>query len=312
MREHMTLMTKGRARSFIGTVALLLTTTFVPTGTADAVSAAAKPVGAANVQDVCGPAKPGYARCFAVVRTDIHGGTGVRGKAAAATVGHAIALPDGYGPADLHAAYHLPMTGGVGQTVAIVDAGDDANAEADLALYRGTYGLPPCSTANGCFHKVNQRGFANPLPTNQHWGIEIALDLEMVSAACPDCRILLVEADTAWGADLAASVDTADADPDTGPAVYDTVDGVSGWIVVGGTSAAAPFVAGVVALAGHPGEFGDASRLYSAPAGAGLIDVTGGSNASSLQDCGGDYQCTAGSGYDGPTGNGTPNGLAAF
>src|SRR5207244_1285314 len=70
----------------------------------------------------------------------------------------ATAGPTGYNPADLIAAYKLPTTGGVGQTVAIVDAFDDPNAESDLAVYRSTFGLPPCTTANGCFRKVNQTG----------------------------------------------------------------------------------------------------------------------------------------------------------
>jgi hypothetical protein len=104
----------------------------------------------------------------------------------------------------------------------------------------------------------------------------------------------------------------ADADPNTGVAVYDTTgdSGISGWLVAGGTSASAPFIAGVIALAGHPGLFPDASRLY-ARAGD-LNDVVGGSNSSGRADCGGDYQCTAVAGYDGPTGNGTPHGLSAF
>jgi hypothetical protein len=99
----------------------------------------------------------------------------------------------------------------------------------------------------------------------------------------------------------------ADADPNTGPAVYETFD-APGWLVVGGTSASSPFVAGVIALAGNPGRYPDASYFYTHP--AGLNDVTTGNNA--VNDCGGDYQCTAAAGYDGPTGNGTPNGLAAF
>jgi hypothetical protein len=101
---------------------------------------------------------------------------------------------------------------------------------------------------------------------------------------------------------------SAVADPDTGPAVYDSHDGY-GWTVVGGTSASSPFVAGVIALAGHPDRFPDASYLY-AHSGE-LNDVVGGSNVFN-NDCGGDYQCVAAPGYDGPTGLGTPEGTAAF
>lgn len=121
----------------------------------------------------------------------------------------ADALPAGYGPADLRAAYDLPDTGGTGQTVAVVDAGDDATAEADLAVYRTTYGLPACTTANGCFSKVNQEGAAGPLPEDMGWEGETALDLAMVSAACPQCHILLVESDDTEFADFAAAENTA-------------------------------------------------------------------------------------------------------
>src|SRR5206468_2345006 len=133
-----------------------------------------------------GPAKKGELSCFALVRTDIAGGTGVRAP---------DATPSGYGPPDLQAAYALPSaTAGSGQTVAIVDAFDDPEVAADLAVYRAQYGLPECTTANGCFSKVNQDGQAGPLPAaNANWAGEIALDVQMVSATCPNCRILLVE-----------------------------------------------------------------------------------------------------------------------
>src|SRR5262249_22142612 len=125
----------------------------------------------------------------------------------------AAATPRGYGPADLQSAYRLPsQTGGAGKTVAIVDAYDYPSAEADLAVYRKTYGLPPCTTANGCFRKLDQRGgtkFPKPAPKNDDWTGEIALDIDMVSAVCPNCNILLVEADQPNGDDLGTAVDTA-------------------------------------------------------------------------------------------------------
>ncbi|ACU74966.1 peptidase S8 and S53 subtilisin kexin sedolisin [Catenulispora acidiphila DSM 44928] len=383
-----------------------------------------------NVKNVCGAAKPGFDRCYAEIRTDVHEPAhisrvaGTAGKAAAAAT-----APAGFGPADLHAAYNLPTTGGANQTVAIVDAGDDPTAEADLAVYRSTYGLPACTTANGCFTKVNQRGTASPLPSDIGWGVEEALDLDMVSAACPQCKILLVEGDDADSDDLGASVDTAvrlgatevsnsyggtessatpgdaahythpgtaivassgdsgygipsepavfasvvsvggtsltkdsssrgwsesawssdggaagsgcsawvdkpawqtdancpgrmvsdvsaDADPNTGPAIYVTdtpdLEGLpSGWNIVGGTSASSPFIAGVIALAGNPGKYNNASAFYAPAAKAGLNDPVGGSTGLWV-DCGGDYQCTGVAGYDGPTGMGSPNGLSAF
>jgi subtilase family serine protease len=94
--------------------------------------------------------------------------------------------------------------------VAIVDAYDDPNAEADLATYRSTFGLPACTKANGCFRQVNQNGAASPLPAGDTgWSEEISLDLDMVSAICPNCHILLVEASSPTLGNLAKSVDTA-------------------------------------------------------------------------------------------------------
>ena len=88
--------------------------------------------------------KAGWATCFVIERTDVKAHKGL--FAAAATA------PAGYGPSDLQSAYNLPSaTAGSGQTVAIVDAYDDPNAEADLQVYRAQYGLPACTTANGCF-----------------------------------------------------------------------------------------------------------------------------------------------------------------
>ncbi|HEU5270840.1 MAG TPA: S53 family peptidase [Jatrophihabitans sp.] len=119
--------------------------------------------------------------------------------------------PSGYGPASLQSAYALPSsTAGSGQTVAIVDAYDDPNAESDLTTYRSQYGLPACTTANGCFRKVNQSGATSPLPAaNTSWAGEISLDVDMVSAVCPNCHILLVEANSAYLSDLGTAVNTA-------------------------------------------------------------------------------------------------------
>jgi subtilase family serine protease len=358
----------------------------------------------------CATTAPGRMGCLSEIRT------GERPLAA-------DGVPTGYGPADLRAAYKLPAGGGKGQTIAIVDAMDDPDAEADLATYRKTYGLPSCTTANGCFHKVDQAGGHDYPATDPGWAIEISLDLDMVSAACPNCGITLVEGTSPSTDDLGAAEDTAarlgavatsnsyttpefdgmdqvaahwdhpgtvtvvssgdagfttagfpavlpnviavggttltraagtrgftekawsgsgsgcsayiakpawqtdphchlrtmadlsaDADPATGVAVYDTVpyEGRSGWWVVGGTSAASPFVAGVIGLAGN-GRTLTPSYVYRNH--GHLNDVIGGSNVSPNSpygDCGGDYLCTAVKGYDAPTGWGTPNGTGAL
>lgn len=116
----------------------------------------------------------------------------------------------GYSPADLRSAYNLPSEGGGGLTIAITVAYDYPNAEADLATYRETYGLPPCTSENGCFEKVNQEGEAGNYPEpGNGWAAEAALDLDMTSAICPECKLLLVEANNSSSENLPLAVDTA-------------------------------------------------------------------------------------------------------
>jgi subtilase family serine protease len=118
--------------------------------------------------------------------------------------------PVGYGPAQIQRAYGLRGTDAHGRLVAVVDAYNDPKAEADLAVYRRTFGLPPCTTANRCFRKVNEDGRAQPLPANDFgWSTEISLDLDAVSAACPTCHILLVEGAGPVPSALLAALDTA-------------------------------------------------------------------------------------------------------
>jgi sugar lactone lactonase YvrE len=116
----------------------------------------------------------------------------------------------GYDPQDLQAAYKIPSGGGSTQTIALVDADGDKTAETDLAKYRERYGLEACTTADGCFRKVNEKGEEANYPADEKgWEGETSVDLDMASAACPHCHILLVEASTASVANLAASVNTA-------------------------------------------------------------------------------------------------------
>ena len=152
----------------------------------------------------CGAATAGFARCMAIVRAPITGSN-------ADAVSPAATSPSGKSPTNLISAYALPSaTAGSGQTVAIVDAYDDPYAEADLAVYRSYYGLPACTTANGCFKKVSQTGSTTSLPAaNASWSQEISLDIDMVSAICPNCNILLVEATSASFANLGAAVNEA-------------------------------------------------------------------------------------------------------
>jgi len=358
---------------------------------------------------VCGPGMGRFA-CKARVRTDAQNQI------------KPFATPSGLGPADLTSAYKLSTTITSTATIAIVDAFNYPNAESDLATYRSQFGLPPCTKANGCLTIVNQNGATSPLPGNapsgDDWTVEAALDLDMASAACPTCKILLVLAQDdqsnglfvaqnaaaakagvvtisdSWGgpsdgtdltedsqffthaagvATFVASGDngntgstpdypstsikvtgvggtsltkstnargwtegawngagsscstletipsfqsglstgcthraaadvSAVADPNTGLAVFNA--GSGGWIVVGGTSAASPFVAGVVArYSNSTNNLAGSLPSYAYSHASQFFDVTTGKNGT----CAGKL-CNSGAGWDGPTGIGTPNG----
>jgi len=370
-----------------------------------ALSAAAA---AASHRPVCpGPAAPGTARCHAHVITDQRGKPNVT----------PAVVPGSKGPVQFRTAYALPSTtNGKGQTIGIVDAFNDPNIESDLGVYDKNFGLPTCTTGNGCFKKVNQTGGTKYPPTNSGWALEISLDVEIAHAACPNCKILLVEAnsnsfsnllaaedyaishstvvsnswgggefsgeisfdshfnhvghpitfsagDSGYGVEYPASSQyvtavggttlvlnsnntyqsesvwsgsgsgcsayepkptwqkdsgcirrtsadvAADADPATGAAVYDSVPmsgSKPGWFKVGGTSLASPLIASAYALAGNGASTVDGSYPYSHS--SSLHDVTAGSNGK----CGGSYLCTGKTGYDGPTGKGTPKGVGGF
>ncbi|MGH9921002.1 MAG: IPT/TIG domain-containing protein, partial [Nitrososphaerales archaeon] len=358
-------------------------------------------------EKVCGPAAAGTARCNALVATN-SSGTPLSSKGPTS----------GYYPADLQSAYQLPSsTAGTGETVALIEAHNDPDAASDLSVYRSQFGLPACTTSNGCLREVNQTGGTRLPSNNASWAQEISVDVDMVSAVCPNCDILLVEAssssfsnlataaneaatlgadvisnsyggsessdetsydpsydhpgimvtassgdsgygteypaaspyvtavggttltessgsargwsETAWsGAGSGCSsyepkpswqTDTgcsnrtiadvsADADPNTGVAVYDSdsYQGASGWLVFGGTSVSNVIIASVYAVGGDTSSLDYGSFPYSHT--TWLNDVTSGSDGS----CGGSYLCTAGPGYDGPTGWGTPDGDVAF
>ncbi len=375
--------------------------------------------GTTHVKDVCAHTTTlGRMSCLAEARTDIVHHMGITPNATVS----------GFGPSQLQSAYNLASaasSGGSGKTVAIVDAYDDPNAASDLSTYRSQFGLSACTTANGCFTKVNQNGSTTSLPpaapASDDWTGEESLDFDMVSAICPNCHILLVEATSPTDANLGTAVNTAVsmgakyvsnsyggdeassqvsedsqyynhpgvavtasagdsaygaeypaasqyvtsvggtsltassnargwtesvwktnstegtgsgcsafdakpswqkdtgcskraisdvsavADPATGVAVYDSFNGEGGWNVYGGTSASSPIIAAVYALAGTPAA-GSTPASYPYSHTSSLYDVTTGNNGS----CSPSYLCTAGAGYDGPTGLGTPNGTAAF
>ena len=377
---------------------------------ADAVTTAKASV--TQVHSCSSSPKAGYASCFAIHLTNPATGKSVNARGAAITP-KAIS---GKTPSDIQSAYKLSGVKSGGRTVAIVDAYGYPNAERDLGVYRKQFGLSACTIANGCLKIISQTGSTTSLPaTNVGWDQEQALDLDAVSAACPDCKIVLVQAKTASFANLGTAVNTAAkqsgvvaisnsygggdardstyakyykhsgiavtastgddgyqgasypassqyvtavggtslnsssnsrgwtesawsdagsgcssynaapagqssaatncagramadvsavADPNTGLAVYaPTSATASSWAQYGGTSLSSPIVASVYALSGNTSGYAN-TKPYAAT--SGLFDVTSGSNGS----C--DYWCTAGSGWDGPTGLGTPNGVSAF
>jgi N-acetylneuraminic acid mutarotase len=172
--------------------------------TAVATPAAAAPLGLDRLDYTpadcnSAPLTPHTARCFALV-TD-KPATKLKANAAAP-------VPAALSPADIQAAYHLPAAG-AGQTVAIVDALGNSAVEADLAVFRAQYGLPPCTSDNGCFRKVDQDGGTDYPADDKGWGLETSLDVDAVSAVCPACRILLVQAASTSLDDLGTGVETA-------------------------------------------------------------------------------------------------------
>ena len=212
-------MLLSRFRSaFLLTSALALVA-FV--GASPALAAPTLPSQASSVAEshvaVCpSPAPAGTARCFALRRTDA---TAVNSKPAPGrrpapspngSTGSATTLGNSgaYDPSYLESAYNVwnaALANGGNQTVTIVDAYDDPHAASDLAYYRSFFGLPAAN-----FQKVNQSGATSPLPKgSSSWAQEISLDLDMVSAICPNCKILLVEANSSSYSDLTTAVTTA-------------------------------------------------------------------------------------------------------
>jgi subtilase family serine protease len=163
---------------------------------------------AGTYRRVCdGPSMPAHSRCFAIARTD----AGAHVDAASLEAGTACnGRPGCFGPADLQAAYNIAAaatSGGKNATVAVVDAWGYPDAARDLAAYRKAFKLPPCG--DGCFRVVNEEGTGKLPIIGLDWQNEQALDIDMVSAICPHCKILLVEANSDADRDLDAAVDTA-------------------------------------------------------------------------------------------------------
>jgi subtilase family serine protease len=178
---------KPNRLALVAAAAVALATTVVSAGgTADAAA------GNVHSKRVCAQASAGFAACDSRVRTDAN-------LKPLATSG-----PTGYSPAQLRSAYGITSTGSATTTVAVVDAYAHPNAAADLAVYRNTFGLGAADLT-----QVNQTGGSTLPRGNTGWGQEEMLDLEMVSAICPACKILYVGASSASFTDLGTAVNTA-------------------------------------------------------------------------------------------------------
>jgi subtilase family serine protease len=153
----------------------------------------------ANARAVCPGPTFASARCHAQVTTDR------KGNPLAST------SPYGLSPQTIKSVYNFPTspTAGAGKTIAIVDAYDDPTAESDLNVFSAQYGLPPCTTANGCFTKVNQNGGSGVPRKDGGWALEISLDVQWAHAIAPGAKILLVEASSNSFSNLLAAEDYA-------------------------------------------------------------------------------------------------------
>jgi hypothetical protein len=164
--------------------------------------------GIGGYRPACAAPGAGQAQCFVLYEPE----PGTSATAGTPAVASAKKLPAGWGARDIENAYKLPVGRHSRATVAVVEAYDTPNLETYLNDYRREYGLGSCTTANGCFRKVGQTGSAKHLPANgvgSGWDLEATLDVDMVSAACPSCRILVVEADGQAFSQLAAAENTA-------------------------------------------------------------------------------------------------------
>jgi subtilase family serine protease len=180
------------------------------TAAAPAAATAGTVPGAAE-RAACPRARPGQLRCLTLYAPQLAVNRAIAEKAAGKRVPAWSTVPKGWGAKDIESAYKLPLTKGAGQTVAIVDAYSTPHLASDMSFYRKQYGLPPCTTASGCLRIVNQEGKASPLPKADPlgWGVEETLDVSMVSAACPLCKIIVVEGRAPTYGSLAAAENTA-------------------------------------------------------------------------------------------------------
>ncbi len=191
------ILRKYTLASVSSALALLTLIFFTLSGTAFAATSAPAAPTSNSYKHACAAAAAGYASCLAIINRSVNPNANPTGG------------NPPYAPANLHSAYNLPTTASGTPTVAIVDAYSDPNLASDLATYRSQWGLPACTTGNGCLQIVNQSGGSSLPSPNQGWGVEESLDVDMVSAICQNCHILVVEANSASLANLGKSVNEA-------------------------------------------------------------------------------------------------------
>jgi subtilase family serine protease len=196
-------VSKRLIAALLGAGALVVTTVTAGVQGADAAAPRLTHFTGLHAQRVCATATAGHAACFAKVLVN------KAGAVPNATAPLASALT----PAQVRAAYGLNAASSGGRTVAIVDAYGYPNLQRDLGIYRAQYGLPACTTANGCLKVMNQTGGTSLPRTNVGWAQEQALDLDAVSATCPDCKIVMVQATNNSLANLATAVNRAALQP---------------------------------------------------------------------------------------------------
>ena len=238
-------------RSAIVAAAGVLIVLLLPTTAAGSVA----PLPASNylIRPACHAPAPGQASCLAVelvprtaeARAHTHplGITRAGPLEASGPQGGAYGLR----PVDLRAAYFhgeaAEAPASAPQTIALVDAYNDPEAEADLGVYDKEFGIEACTEADGCFEQVNQQGERGhpPFPASEAergeeltvcedtnatkarreaactmveeaegWAVEISTDIETANAICQKhCHIVLVEATTDFVSDLEAAEETA-------------------------------------------------------------------------------------------------------
>jgi hypothetical protein len=208
---------RGRQLTICATPAVLLVCLMLAPAALAKSRLAFKGVRYAKISHACAAPQPGNAACSALVRVPVPATAaaeaGVRPYAAGD--GSSESGPaGGLTPAQLAGAYgYEPNAGGAGQTLAIVDAYDDPNIEADLQTFDDEYGISACTQANGCLRKISETGsaVALPAPDTSGWSLEISLDVEVAHSTCQQCKILLVEAKSSSFKALSRAVEEASA-----------------------------------------------------------------------------------------------------